>query len=549
MQSPVHFKVINVISIFAFAIFLFILFTNAIPLMSWGFIPDLGLLKGPYKKIFNINLIVFALLSLTAYFSLKEKFWCLKPAQWMKRFFEINPFKLAVLFFIVYGAALSSLGIIRHHVLATRACDLGIFAQAVWNTLQGDFLFSSIKNHICLLGDHMSPFLLFLVLFYAIIPDPTTLLIVQAVCAALFFFPLKALCEDKIPERFWSIVFLTIAFFYFPTRAALHEDFHPEVLIEPLLLAAFLFLEKGWMKRFWITIPVILAAKENMHGVCFALGLYAAFIKKKPVHGGLLAFLSLGLFFTTLKVFMPKLAGTAYVYADNYSFLKQGIAAISEIFSDGRRWNYFAKVYGAFCFLPFFHPATAFLTLPVFLQNLLSQNTLMRSFNYHYFAGLTSFLFASSICALQQLLQKPFFKRYQYWMGMIMLVVAIKLSSPAEYYYFWSNLKHRPVAVEEKRRLLNNIPSRYSVLTYDTLAAQAVNRKYLYMIGPEYQIRPSSHARQRQVDIVALDKTMDSRIHLPDEDLDQEMSQAGYSLEAFKDTLRIYRKSSLPPFS
>ncbi|HTZ11254.1 MAG TPA: DUF2079 domain-containing protein, partial [Candidatus Margulisiibacteriota bacterium] len=61
---------------------------------------------------------------------------------------------------------ISTLGIARHLSFSTMAWDMGLFDQAIWNTLHGDLLFSSIRGNLFLLGDHFEPILFLVVPFY-----------------------------------------------------------------------------------------------------------------------------------------------------------------------------------------------------------------------------------------------------------------------------------------------------------------------------------------------------------------------------------------------
>lgn len=60
---------------------------------------------------------------------------------------------------------------VRHFSFQTGK-DLALFAQAYWNTLQGDFLFSSIQGGIVLWGEHFNPIVLAVLPFYWLWPSP-----------------------------------------------------------------------------------------------------------------------------------------------------------------------------------------------------------------------------------------------------------------------------------------------------------------------------------------------------------------------------------------
>ena len=100
------------------------------------------------------------------------------------------PARTCLILFFAAAAGLGSAAACLRHNSFESGFDMAIFVQAVWNTLKGNFLYSSIKGGICLLGDHFSPLLAILVLPYKLWSDPRLLLILQAVLAASSVFPL-----------------------------------------------------------------------------------------------------------------------------------------------------------------------------------------------------------------------------------------------------------------------------------------------------------------------------------------------------------------------
>ena len=103
--------------------------------------------------------------------------------------------------------------------------DFAIFVQAVWNTAHGNFLYSSIKGGICLLGDHFSPLLAVLALPYTIWPDPKCLLLIQALAAASCVFPIDRLAKDRLQNQSLGVLFAAAFLFYLPVINAVRFDF------------------------------------------------------------------------------------------------------------------------------------------------------------------------------------------------------------------------------------------------------------------------------------------------------------------------------------
>ena len=81
---------------------------------------------------------------------------------------------------ILFASLFFGLMVRQHDAFHTRALDLGKFDQAIWNTLRGRFLFSSVQNH-SILGNHFSPFMALLSPLFLIWSDVRVLFFVQTV--------------------------------------------------------------------------------------------------------------------------------------------------------------------------------------------------------------------------------------------------------------------------------------------------------------------------------------------------------------------------------
>src|SRR5438132_10095971 len=96
---------------------------------------------------------------------------------------------VALTYFVLY----SVLSVLRHMTYHSFGPDLGIFDQVFWNTTRGRFFESTMSlvqaQPHSYLGDHFSPVYLLLVPFYALIPRPETLLVIQTLFLALGVWP------------------------------------------------------------------------------------------------------------------------------------------------------------------------------------------------------------------------------------------------------------------------------------------------------------------------------------------------------------------------
>ncbi len=528
----------------AAAVALFFFFTAGIPLIQAGLLADFGEGKKRYVKAARLSVLLLG----TGLMLLRwkcprifDRLWLVRAAR-RTLSFPLGT-NIAVLFFI-YGLTLSAVSVLRHAALETRAFDLGIFAQAVWTTLHGSFLYSSIKEGICLMGDHVSPLLALLTAPYAVWPDPRTLLILQAFAAAACLFPLAQFVEEKFLDKKTALVFALMYFFFMPTRAAVHEDFHPEVLVEPLMIWAFLWLERGRMKLFLLALAVILAAKENMSGIVFAFGVYAGVFKKKRLLGLALAVFSVAYLFFCTRWLVPHLSGKPYLYTGFYSHLAGADAAgLMGMLADPERWEYLLKVYLPFLYLPFLDPPTLLLTLPVLVQNLLSRNGVARSFNYHYMTGLTPFLFISSAAALLHLRTRfaGVRKHFDIFLAVLLWTAMLRAGAP-EYFYGWESARHITARTAMIRSEMAKIPGTAVLLTHNNLVPQAVNRFGVYQFDYAPLPAKAQAAVKRKAGYVA----MDARFWEPDtpplESEKRALLAGGYRVIFEKDDFLILQK-------
>lgn len=530
----------------AAALFLFL--TAGIPLIQLGILTDFGESKKQYLRIASLSWFVLGLVLAFLRWRLHKVFERLWIVRLSRAVIQAPPKTVIFVLWAVYAAALMSAGWFRHAALETRAFDLGIFAQALWNSTQGAFLFSSLKGNICLLGDHFSPLLALLVPVYRIWPDPRVLLVIQPLISALCLFPLARLVRSRFEGNSPALIFCLIYFFYMPTRAALHEDFHPEVLVEPLMFWAFLWLEKRRLFLFNFALLGILAAKENMAGVCFAFGFYAFLFKRERLLGIFWMFFSPLYLWVCVRMFIPVLSGQPYFYSGFYDgFLRGGgVAGLWAVIQDGERWGYVFKVFMPVFFLSWLDLPSLFLTFPVLFQNLLSENPVTRSFNYHYTTGLTPFVFVSAVLGLKRVYVKAAMLR-KYFAAVLALLFFMGLmrSGAPEYFYIWQSASRGNERTRMIRAALSRIPQEASLLTHNNLVPQSLNRRYIYQFDYNQTPTKVETALNYGADYLAMDIKMWEMGTLPFETERAALIAAGYQVQSEVDGFLILKNRRL----
>jgi len=195
-----------------------------------------------------------------------------------------------VLFFLiaVYAIVLIAACLWKYGLFAYNAIDLAYFNQVFWNMLHGQFFTGSIHPHLSL-GDHAELAMPLLLPFYAIFPDPRTLLILQTIALALPAWPIfliakKRLAESRLPEPANRLLPLIAAAIYLASPFVQNINLFEFHLLPFALLPLFLALleyEKGRKWPFVIYALLAMLVREDVALVIGAVGILA-WLEKKP---------------------------------------------------------------------------------------------------------------------------------------------------------------------------------------------------------------------------------------------------------------------------
>ncbi|MFN8523808.1 MAG: DUF2079 domain-containing protein [Chloroflexota bacterium] len=136
----------------------------------------------------------------------------------------------AALLALAYFIAISALAMLQHATFHTRARDMGIYAQVLWNTAHGRPLASTLLADNSLhVAEHVAPVLAVIAPLYALWPEPMLLLGIQQACLAAAGFVLFRWAHRECGA---AAAFAVMAgYFAMPamSRVALSE-FHPVVM-------------------------------------------------------------------------------------------------------------------------------------------------------------------------------------------------------------------------------------------------------------------------------------------------------------------------------
>ena len=288
---------------------------------------------------------------------------------------------------------------------AQHAFDLAIFDQGMWLLSRFQDPFSTIIG-LPLFADHSSYILVLLVPLYWLWADPRVLVLVTVAALAAGAPITYALCRTLGAARVLSLV-TALAYLLHPVATwNIWEGFHPEVLVIPLLLAAFLLIvrDRPWWGLALVLISLL--AKEDVGLVVVPLGIYIAWVLGKKKVGTAMIVAGTAAFVFNVMVLLPALSTTGeLIHTERYTHLGDGVFGIvAGIFTQpslvaGELFGESALLYMAILVLPLplslLAPRLLLTGVPFLMVNLLSNSPFQNDFRYHY----TSYLFVVVVLA------------------------------------------------------------------------------------------------------------------------------------------------------
>ena len=321
--------------------------------------------------------------------------------------------KILLFLFSIYVLVFAALSILRHETLHSNF-DLAVQDQAIWNSLSGRLLESSITADTpTILGHHFSPLLLALVPVYAVWADVRALLIAQTVILAAAVIPIYWYARAQLGNCL--ALAISASFFLSPALQYVNlYDFHEIALAMPLLSFATLFLLRRHYVPFLVSISLALLAKEEIAIVIVGFGIFLFAYHRARVLGLLLAVSGAAAFFLLALYVIPHFYGGGYFFANRYESLGNTVPEIIQttltrpdkvltVLSMPGKPEFVSYLMVPLALLPLFGFEVAFLSLPSFGYLLLSNTDFQWSIKSQYSAVLIPFLYFAAIIGLGRL--------------------------------------------------------------------------------------------------------------------------------------------------
>ena len=500
-----------------------------------------------YHRLFLMVASVIPLIFLEIFHfkgELKNRSFLVKFIEWI----QIKPAGWTIFLFFFLGIVLSYSSFMRHYVFRS-SFDFAIFAQAVWNTCKGDFLYSSVKGGICLLGDHVSPILISFVPLYLVWNDPIVLLVVQAFAASSAVIPIYLIGKKVLDSEKYALLFSFAYVLYLPVRNAVRFDFHPEIVGIPLFLWAFYLIITNRFICASFFLFFVLLTKETACIPVAMLGLYTWWFLKKAPFGILWTVVAVIAFIAGIYIVAPYFSSQEYFYLrGNYlSWKEESSVLLLHHLIQPSTFAYLKKIFLPLGFFSILSPKAFLLTGPALAQNLLAKNTLARSIFFQYTVFLTPFVFISAICGFKNFLDwaerlsqknRTKFRRIgAYWL----LAWSIIFSGVSEFHIIREHERQNNPHLNYVRQYLKTVPSHFSVRTHEFLAPHLVNRKGLHIYENTHP-REGGSEKAQDADLVIIDQhflpvLIHGRI--------KELKTKGYSVAHQHDGFYVMKRNDL----
>jgi uncharacterized membrane protein len=336
---------------------------------------------------------------------------------------KVKIFHICLSISIVYILCFFLLSILKYKFFDYYDFDLAVSNQIMWNTLHGNFLYSSLCRDI-IFTDH-TPFILIPLLgIYAFFPYPVTLLLLQTLALGLTAPFIYLIALDRLKNKRLALIFF-LSYLLYPAVGFINLfEFHSEVFAVLFLTLCFYYFKRGSFKGFLIFALLALSCKEDVALATCMFGVYIFIFEKNRKWGVLLTGISVLWFTATAGFIIPYFNKGRYMYLNLYSHLG---ATLPEMIKNivwypfsvfrfaftGYKLRYLFELFAPLGFLPLLGLPSLSVILLTLARNLLINYDLTTTIHTQYAATMMPFLIISAIYGYGWLEGKfLFIKRY-----------------------------------------------------------------------------------------------------------------------------------------
>ncbi|MFN0155179.1 MAG: DUF2079 domain-containing protein [Gaiella sp.] len=315
-----------------------------------------------------------------------------------------------------FAGGMSLLAVLQHRAFSSGRFDLGNLTQAVWSTAHGQPLeVTNLRGEqMSRLGAHFDPLVGILAPLWLVWPDPSLLLVVQAVAVAAGAIPVFQIASRLLGSEWAAAGFAVAYLLYPPTQWLVTDDFHPVAFAAPLLLFALRYLLDDRLLPFALLGGLACLTKEQVGIAVGGIALWYAFTRRRraalAIAGGALAVAAVAMFIV-VPYFAP---GSGSPFAGRYAavggspsgLVRTLVTDPGEVFAQafsGRDLGYLLRLAGPLLGLMLLAPGLLAAALPELALNLLSDTRTQTSVHFHYTAVLVPIAFVAAIAGTARL--------------------------------------------------------------------------------------------------------------------------------------------------
>lgn len=429
-----------------------------------------------------------------------------------------------ILLFLAYCAVFGTLSLLRHNSFHSGGYDLGIFDQAIWNSLNGRLLENTIMiDSPSLLGHHWSPLLIGIVPLYALWSNVQALLIFQTFALASGSLPLYWFARKRLGYPF-ALVIVALYFLYPALEYVNLFEFHEIALVTPLLAFALFFLLNQRLVPFLICLGLTLMLKEEMAFVATAFGIYLFFVERRRALGVILAVGGLVWGYALISYLIPYFQGPdyggTYFFVERYTYLGK---TVSQIINNAvtKPWlvlehlllpqniEFVLQLLVPLAFIPVIGIEIFALALPTLFYLLASDFPSQSSIHFQYTAPLIPFMFFSLVIGIQRIARWRIFSRFELARVQTLILILVLASGIANYFFQSPGPSSRSMDAQEFTatahtqigyQLLSMIPPNATVMADSNLVPHLSQRLTVYQTAVVPDLR--------QIDYLLSDATL-----------------------------------------
>lgn len=379
----------------------------------------------------------------------------------------------------------------RYLAFCSSNFDFGLFVNMFYN-MKERFLPLVTSERDTLLSHfavHISPAYYLLLPFFALVPRPETLLIVQAAVIVSGVVPLWLITKKYTLPNYARAMFCVAYLMYPALTGGAFYDFHENVMLTPLLLWMLYFYEKRKIPWMYVFAALVCMVKEDAPIYVSVAGLYLLLGRREHKHGTAL-FLGAIAYFAGAVALLNNFGRGAMTWRyanisdDGFFGIVTSVfvnpARVIRECLDSDKLVFLFEMLLPLLFLPLITKKISryILLIPLVLVNLMPDYVYQHSIDFQYTYGVAALLFYLTVMNFADLEEmKPRFLLSVGSAASTILVFSATMSGKSGYMgSYYNNL----TVINSINEVLEEIPEDASVTASTFLLPHIANRDLIY---------------------------------------------------------------------